>query len=139
MEKLFQSKSAAVFFDEASGILKIVWKGFVRFDEFKNIMDNALELFIQKNARHWLIDQTERQAVSNEINEWVVNDFFKRLLDAATPVTCLATVVSKDVFGRHTMKTQTNNIVKTYNEKVVPFEYFDSEIEAQKWLIKHNP
>ena len=139
MEKLLQSKSAVIFFDEQNSLIKIVWKGFVRFEEFKEVMNNALEFFIEKKAVHWLIDQTERQAVSNEINEWVVNDFFKRLLENASHVTCIATILSKDVFGRHSMKTQTNNLVKTYNENVVPFEYFDNETEAVKWLTKHNP
>jgi hypothetical protein len=139
MENLYQSKSAKIYFDEAAAVIKIVWSGFVRFEEFKDVMENALNFFIEKNAIHWLIDQKERQAVSNEINNWVVNDFFKRLLDAATPITCVATIVSKDVFGRHTMKTQTTEIVKTYNERVVPFEYFDNEFDAMRWLAKHNP
>jgi hypothetical protein len=37
------------------------------------------------------------------------------------------------------MKTQATNLVETFQEKVIPFQYFENAEEAQKWLVKHNP
>lgn len=139
MLEVFKSKSAHVTYDPSTRIIKIIWTGFVRLEDFKQAMLAAFDAFVINDAYHWLIDQTNRQAVSNDINEWVVKEIFPKMIEAAKPFTRTATVLSKDVFGRFTMKTQATNLVETFQEKVIPFQYFENAEEAQKWLVKHNP
>ena len=133
-EQLYKKKFASICFETESKSIEIVWNGFVKLEEFKEAMNAALDFYYEKNATNWLIDQTNRQAVPASVNEWVVNEFFPRLLDAATPGCKIATIVSKDVFSRFTMRTQTDSLLSKYDKKMVPFEYFQNESEAYLWF-----
>jgi hypothetical protein len=43
-------------------------------------------------------------------------------------------VVSKDVFGRFSMRNQTDGLVSKYEGKMIPYKYFKSVAEAAEWL-----
>ncbi len=96
-------------------------------------MLKALEFYIEKKAKHWIIDQTERQAVHPKVNEWVLEEFYPKLLEVAQKDARMAVIVPKDVFGRFSMNNQTESLTKKYDE-MIPYHYFQSFSEVEKWL-----
>jgi hypothetical protein len=134
VESLYKQKWAEVEFDSDKNAIVVHWDGFVSIEQFKETMLKALDAFYEKGALHWLIDQTNRQAVHPTINEWVIEQFYPLLIDAAKPKSRMAVVVSKDVFGRFSMRNQTDGLVSKYEGKMIPYKYFKSVAEAAEWL-----
>lgn len=132
-ESLYKQPNVEIFYDKENSAIYIHWKGFVMLDDFKKAMLKALEFYIEKNALHWIIDQTERQAVHPKVNEWVLEELYPKLYAAAGRDAKMAVIVPKDVFGRFSMKSQTESLTKKY-EEMIPYQYFQSLSEATRWL-----
>ena len=132
-ESLYKQSNVEIFQDTTSSAIYIHWKGFVMLDDFKKAMLKALSFYSERKASHWIIDQTERQAVHPKVNEWVLEEFYPKLLEVAQKDAKMAVIVPKDVFGRFSMKSQTDSLTKKY-ENMIPYQYFQSLSEAVKWL-----
>lgn len=132
-ESLYKQPNVEVFFYKEHSAIYVYWTGFVMLDDFKKAMLKALEFYKEKHAKHWLIDQTERQAVHPKVNEWVLEEFYPKLLEVAQKDAKMAVIVPKDVFGRFSMKSQTESLTKKY-EEMIPYQYFQSLSEATKWF-----
>lgn len=132
-ESLYKQPNVEVFHDTITSAIYIYWKGFVMVEDFKKAMLKALEFYIEKKAKHWIIDQTERQAVHPKVNEWVLEEFYPKLLEVAQKDARMAVIVPKDVFGRFSMNSQTESLTKKY-EEMIPYQYFQSLSEVLKWL-----
>ena len=132
-ESLYKQPNVEIYYDTEHSAIYIYWKGFVMLDDFKIAMLKALEFYQEKNAKHWLIDQTERQAVHPKVNEWVLEEFYPKLLKVAEKDAKMAVIVPKDVFGRFSMNSQTESLTKKYAE-MIPYQYFKSLSEATKWF-----
>ncbi|PIY08710.1 MAG: hypothetical protein COZ18_10910 [Flexibacter sp. CG_4_10_14_3_um_filter_32_15] len=132
-ESLYKQPNVEISHDAANSAIYIYWKGFVMLDDFKKAMLKALDFYQEKQALHWIIDQTERQAVHPKVNEWVLEEFYPKLLEMAQKDAKMAVIVPKDVFGRFSMKSQTDSLTKKY-EEMIPYQYFQSLSETEKWL-----
>ncbi len=132
-ESLYKQPNVEISHDTTNSAIYIYWKGFVMLDDFKKAMLKALDFYQEKQALHWIIDQTERQAVHPKVNEWVLEEFYPKLLEVAQKDAKMAVIVPKDVFGRFSMKSQTDSLTKKY-EEMIPYQYFQSLSEAVKWL-----
>ena len=132
-ELLYKQTNVEISYNKTNSAIYIYWKGFVMLDDFKKAMLKALSFYIEKNAIHWIIDQTERQAVHPKVNEWVLEDFYPKLLEVAQKDAKMAVIVPKDVFGRFSMKSQTERLTKKF-EEMIPYKYFQSFAEVAKWL-----
>ncbi len=133
IESLYKQPNVEISYDKENSAIYIYWKGFVMLDDFKKAMLKALDFYIEKKALHWIIDQTERQAVHPKVNEWVLEEFYPKLYVAAGKDAKMAVIVPKDVFGRFSMKSQTESLTKKY-EEMIPYQYFQSLSEAVRWL-----
>jgi hypothetical protein len=134
METVHEAKWATVQYDPQLNAIIVVWQGFVNMEGFKETMMAALDAFYDKDALYWLIDQTERQAIHPTINEWVVESFYPLLIDAAKAKSKMAVIVSKDVFGRFSMRNQTDSLLSKYDKQMIPYQYFKTQDEATQWL-----
>jgi hypothetical protein len=132
-ESLYKQSNVGVSYDTENSAIYIYWKGFIMLDDFKKAMLKALEFYTDKNAKYWIIDQIERQAVHLTVNEWVLEEFYPKLLAVAQKDAKMAVIVPKDVFGRFSMKNQTESLTKKFTE-MIPYQYFQSFSEAIKWL-----
>ncbi|AFM04067.1 hypothetical protein Fleli_1657 [Bernardetia litoralis DSM 6794] len=132
-ESLYKQSNVEVSYDTDNSAIYIYWKGFVMLDDFKDAMLKALDFYTEKKALHWIIDQTERQAVHPKVNEWVLEEFYPKLLDATQKDAKMAVIVPKDVFGRFSMKNQTEGLTKKF-EEMIPYQYFQSFSEVVRWL-----
>ncbi|WP_375558821.1 hypothetical protein ACE193_13870 [Bernardetia sp. OM2101] len=132
-ESLYKQSNVEISHDTIHSAIYIYWKGFVMLDDFKKAMRKALEFYQDKNATHWIIDQTERQAVHPKVNEWVLEEFYPKLLEVAQKDAKMAVIVPKDVFGRFSMKNQTESLTKKFTE-MIPYQYFQTFSEVVKWL-----
>ncbi|MCC5946126.1 MAG: hypothetical protein JJT94_14445 [Bernardetiaceae bacterium] len=133
---LLQERHATVEYDKESKAICITWRGFIMLDDFKNTMLTALEAFHEHRAKHWIIDQTMRQAVQPAINEWVINEYYPMMIDAKQEDSKIAVIVSKDVFARFSMRNQADSLVGKYEGRMLPFGYFESLTDTKKWLQK---
>jgi hypothetical protein len=132
-ESLYKQPNVEVSYDTDNSAIYIYWKGFVMVDDFQKAMLKALDFYTEKKALHWIIDQTERQAVHPKVNEWVLEEFYPKLLEVAQKNAKMAVIVPKDVFGRFSMKSQTESLTKKF-EEMIPYQYFQSFLEATRWL-----
>ncbi|WP_338760018.1 hypothetical protein WAF17_12795 [Bernardetia sp. ABR2-2B] len=132
-ESLYKQPNVEISHDTINSAIYIYWKGFVMLDDFKKAMRKALGFYQEKNALHWIIDQTERQAVHPKVNEWVLEEFYPKLLEVAQKDAKMAVIVPKDVFGNFSMKSQTESLNKKF-EEMIPYQYFQSFSEVTKWL-----
>jgi hypothetical protein len=133
---LLQERHATVEYDKENDAICITWRGLIMLEDFKSTMHAALEAFHEHKAKHWIIDQTMRQAVHPDINEWVVESFYPLMIDAKQEDSKIAVIVSKDVFARFSMRNQTDSLVGKYEGKMLPFGYFDSLTDTKEWLLR---
>ncbi len=132
-ESLYKQNQVEIFHDTDNSAIYIYWKGFVMLDDFKKAMLKALDFYIKKNTLHWIIDQTERQAVHPKVNEWVLEELYPKIYEAAKKDAKMAVIIPKDVFGRFSMNKQTEGLTQKYKE-MIPYQYFESLKEAIKWF-----
>ncbi len=132
-QSLYKQPNVEIFYDKENSAIYVYWKGFVMVDDFKSAMIKALDFYTEKKALHWIIDQTERQAVHPKVNEWVLEEFYPKLLEVAQKDAKMAVIVPKDVFGRFSMTSQTESLTKKF-EEMIPYHYFQSLSEAIRWL-----
>jgi hypothetical protein len=126
MEIYFENSLAQVIYDGSVPCVCISIQGFLLSDEYREIMDKALELMKIKKTGNLLGDLSTSSLIAEEDQEWTNNEWAKRAVSEGFRYNAI--IISKDIFTQMSI----NEIVE--KKTVVEVRYFDNESSAKTWL-----
>ncbi|OQY00132.1 MAG: hypothetical protein B6I24_00580 [Bacteroidetes bacterium 4572_128] len=94
----FNENYAEILVDNNNKILKLIWKGFVNFEEYKYIFDNAYQIFKKNKLKFWISDMTNGKAVPSKAQEWLRNIYIPKIV--AIGLIKVVFIVEKNIFRK---------------------------------------
>jgi hypothetical protein len=123
----------SIYWDETSKAVVSEWKGgFVRGENLKTGLNEALVFLVQKKGTHWLGDTKNLGVIGSDTQKWINEDWFPRFL--ATGVKYMAVVIPSDALGKMSVEA----VVQTVAGTGLVTHYFDTQEGARKWLIEQK-
>jgi hypothetical protein len=133
MQKIKDFPYLTIYWDETNNVTISEWKGgFVKGDNLKNGLNEALTFFIEKKGKKWLGNTKELGVFGIETQKWINEDWFPRFL--ATGVKYMAVVIPSDALGKMSVEA----VVSTVAGTGLGTHFFDSSEAALKWLVEQK-
>jgi hypothetical protein len=101
---------------------------FVHGEQFRNVLEKGLELFIKYRACKWLSDDRGNGPLKPTDAEWALKDWAPRVLTEGWKY--WAVVMPEKVLGQMNMQRW----IKTYGEQGIVARAFTDPDEALAWL-----
>jgi len=114
--------------DETTKSVVMTWKKFAQGDNFRNGLDEGVNLIQQKKASNWLADLRDLGTVTQDDQKWSNEDWYPRALIAG--VRFMAIIMPKSFITTLSVK----NILTKVQDIDVETQYFDNVDAARKWL-----
>ena len=125
----YDSNFATLNFIKKTKTLEIIWKDYdLKSEDYRFILQKALALIIEYNAKSWISDLTLQKPISEEDSKWVEANIIP--IAIKNGISKAAFVVS----ANHFKKLYSNNLAKNISSAGFVFEYFNSREEALKWI-----
>ncbi|MBK8873715.1 MAG: STAS/SEC14 domain-containing protein [Bacteroidetes bacterium] len=126
---LFDQDFLTIYINPDQHRVKLKWKKFATSDQFREGLNVALEAVIEHNAKFWLANLKNMEAILPADEEWAANVWFPKI--AVTGIQKMAIVTSLDYFNNTSVK----KIISTA-QPVISFEtkYFVDVKDAKAWL-----
>lgn len=123
----FESEFAVLSHSKNTQSMNLQIKGFIKENEFKNVLLKAIDYFGSLGVTKILTDFREFKGTTPAIQQWVAQTYYPALVQKG--LTHGALVLNGDVFAKYTAK----NVLSKINHM---FEYpaFSDINEAEKWL-----
>jgi len=133
MEIVHQTPFVKIFYDETVPVVFEAWLGQVSGSEFRKALDQKLEAYKQLAQKHeqlfWLNDVRKLRGVSNEDQQWAVDEFHPKLYPAG--VKKVAFVVPEQTYFRLSDEDITGKLDARKEVEICYFDDFDS---AYAWF-----
>lgn len=110
----------------------VKWKAWANSAEYRVAQEAVIVALRENHASRNLIDSTDSKVVSEEDQQWLVQDWMPRAVAAGRRWTAI--VLPKSALGR----TIAENIDKHPRSKLVKVEHFQTVDEAAAWLSTVN-
>ncbi len=125
-----QSKQAGITisWDASSNSVQATGYGFIDGAKLRNAMNEGLKLLAEKKSSKWLADMREQKIVTQEDQEWTVQEWTPKAANAGLKKAAI--VIPKSALGALTIKKITNRVGNSELETA----YFDNLEEARQWL-----
>ena len=125
---IFDNEHAALWFHPEAGVVHHQFKTYMRDADFRNVLNQGLELLKQHAATKWLSDDRANSALGDEDTKWAQTDWFPRVLAAGWEY--WAIVLPDNVIGQMNMK----RFIDQYAEAGITVRVFSDPEEALDWL-----
>jgi hypothetical protein len=106
------------------------WKGFVPTQEMKILLDEVLMHLQAGNGSLMLQDLRTAQAVSSEVQEWLITNWIPRAV--AIGLRKVALLTPQSIFGQLAVNQVRNKLM--VNGIELDNQFFDDEVKAVQWL-----
>ncbi len=128
---VYNKDHLAIFYDSDTRMVRLKWKGFATSEQIREGLTAGMEIIRREKALLWLADLKHMQAISPADEEWIVQQWFPKVV--LTGLKKMALVTSLDYFNN----TSVNRIMRS-TEPMVTFEteYFVDASDATKWLLE---
>lgn len=124
-----------VFFDATMDVMGIAWHRQVTSQEYRKILNCALELMKEQKPPSWLLDISKRGLIDDEDQAWVLTEVlptcFKLGLKRLAVVSITELTNSAILF-----RDKNKEVFEKYGIKV---NVFKTSFDAEKWLAKERP
>lgn len=114
---------------ENKSIIKLTWIGLVPSEEYRKVLQTALDYALVKGIRLWLSDITQLKAISVDDSTWVTSQWLPKAVGTGYYIK-QALLPAKDISGKVSLLNLKNKIM----DKEFLLREFETEIEAIKWL-----
>ena len=132
VQVLIESDAVSLRYYPKTKIVHHELRQFVHGDQFRNVLEKGLEVFIQNRAHKWLSDDRGNGPLKPADAEWALGDWAPRVMAAGWKF--WAVVLPEKVLGQMNMK----RFIAMYAEKGVTAEAFTDPAEAMKWLVEQK-
>jgi hypothetical protein len=132
-KQVYHSEYVTYDFDEQNSMLIESWSSKTLNNEiFKEEQLHKKELLEKYRPIHILDDISQTDfSISPELQEWTEQLFLPTFMEIG--VTKYAIVLPSGLFAQVSMEQAVDEIKEQHDE--IEFKYFDSEPEAEKWLV----
>lgn len=124
----FESAYCDISYDESVKSVNVIWKGYAKGEQLRDVPNKALELAISKKTDKMLYDTRKMPTLVKEDEEWVYSDWTPRAI--AGGIRCMAIIIPGNVVKD---KMITRIVDNTTNDDIQR-ELFSSTEEALDWL-----
>jgi len=133
METVYQTPYVKIFYDETVPVIFEAWLGQVSGKEFRAALEAKLFAYKKFTKHHqqlfWLNDVRKLRGVTNDTQEWAVNEFHPRLYPEG--VRKVAFVVPAQTYVRLSDDATTGKFDERNEIEICYFDDFDS---AYAWF-----
>lgn len=126
-ESLHETEHAKIEYDESHDAIIINWKRTAENEDFRQVLNDGLDLVREHDATHWLADLREMGTVAPDDQEWTNEQWFPEATQ--TGLTKMAVVQSE----RQVQQMSVENIMQEVTDRLT-HKYFDNMDEAKDWL-----
>jgi hypothetical protein len=123
----YQTDFLTIEWDESTEAVVMNWTDFVEGDEYREGLNEGLELVKRHNSENWLADLRDMSAVSQEDQEWTRDEWHPRAFEL--PLTKMAIVQPESVVAEMSVE----DLVQEIGEQIT-MQIFDDTSEAKAWL-----
>src|SRR5688572_28616717 len=113
-----------IWFDESAGIVRMSWKGYANSGQFREGTRRMLEVLRDARASVVLGDITEMVLISQEDQQWLVENFLPVAIDAGFKA--IALLNPRHYFNKVAVET----IAYKVKQEKLKISFFESEEEA---------
>ena len=124
----FKIPNLSIRWDEELGSILMEWTGFIQGEDFKQAVNQGLELLIAKKGRKWLADLSKMEVIAQADQRWLDEEWFPRA--AQVGVKYIAMIRPAKVLSQMSVKRVTGKA----GELEMETAYFDSPEKAKEWL-----
>ncbi len=126
--EILNNESAILVFNESLNAIEVYWKGHIKSDAYKGVMELAYDALIKYSATEWLSDMTHVGVTSPGYQQWMKQEFVPKCAKAG--LKRVAVVEAKDVFARFYV----DKVKTSLGENDLLNERFKTREEAHEWL-----
>lgn len=126
----FNKPYATISYDAILQSIKIEWKDYVNFEQYKEVLEEAFKTVEGRKCMRWISDMRKGQAVPKEAREWLQKEFIPRA--AKTGVKKVAFLLEKNIFRKMYAESITTSI--EFQGLIV--QTFDNENLMNQWLME---
>ena len=125
---ILDTEYATLWFHPEAKIVHHQFHKFIYGEQFRNVLEKGLEVFMEKGATKWLSDDRKNSALPTEDMEWGLNDWNPRVFGAGWKY--WAIVIPDKVVGQMNI----DRLMKENIERGLTAKVFDDLDEALQWL-----
>lgn len=129
MNTIFESKSTHLSHDNELGCMRLQIKGFIKEDEFKEVLTQAMSTFTRLGVKKVLNDFRAFKGTTPAMQQWVVKNYYPTMVKKG--LTHGALVLNSDVFAKYATKN-----VRDKASQGFEYQAFPSMKDAEEWLKK---
>lgn len=139
---IYHNEYVEVFLDNSIPVLAHRWVKEPPGYEFKKNLSSILDIYKKERKNYpdlkWLAYTSELGEVSEEIEEWLNNEWDRMLFEEAE-IKVHAVILGEDLFADYPMEKFKLTAEDKFKNKGVKLGIFASEEEAYKWIKKSQP
>jgi hypothetical protein len=125
---IFDNENAALWYHPYPRIIHHEIRRFVHGEQFRQILDKGLEVFVARGAHKWLSDDRGNGPLSPADGKWAETDWGPRVIAAGWEY--WAIVLPEKILGQMNMRIW----IDLYLKKGVTVQAFSDPEEAMTWL-----
>jgi hypothetical protein len=127
-DTIIDTEYATLWYHPEPKVVHHKFHKYIYGEEFRQVLEKGLEVFIQHNAQKWLSDDRLNSALPPEDAEWGINNWSPRVMGAGWKYWAL--VMPDKIVGQMNMQ----RFIDLYAKQGVTVQIFDDPDEALKWL-----
>ena len=139
-EVFFERPYTIVRWDDQFNGIYVQLLGYIPSEDFREILEKALEFLKLRKAQRWIIDLREHKVTSIEDQNWLVQNWIPRCVAAGLKQ--VATVVPEDVIAQMGYRRINRIVDQTVAEvptaepmSAVKSAHFSSMEKARQWML----
>ena len=134
MKEILGNEFAAIFFDEASNSLILIWKKPATTESYRSIFTYFLNKIKEYKVESIISDIFYQGLVATENRSWLQNVIIPEVINQG--VRKVGIITPNDVFSRFYIESVKNGTQANTDE--VELGYFNDLISGQAWLLNQE-
>jgi hypothetical protein len=126
--RTFSEKFAEITYNPFWRAIVIKWKDFATLEEYKNVLNAAIETAICFDAKCWVSDMSTGKAVPNIVSEWIKKEFVPRMVKIG--IKKIAILLENNALRR----LFAENIKETLIGAGMLLQIFNVRSDLEKWM-----
>lgn len=123
----YESDALTIEWDASINAVVMDWHQFAKGDDYREGLNEGLELVEEKSAENWLADLRDLGTLTDDDQQWTHEEWHPRAFE--TPLTNLAIVQPESVVANMSVEDLVQEVDDNLTSHV-----FDDRSEARSWL-----
>ena len=116
--------------DPELSLMRLNWKGFCHGDQYRQVLEKALETINELRLKFWLNDARQMGPILFEDEQWTINEITPRYQQSG--LKRIAIIPSRDFFNKMSVERM---VEATAPRSPYQIAYFREVPDAEAWLF----